>query len=156
MKYWVILIVMVMMTSCGFPGRGDFSYPVAGKYMLYRNSAHMIFVAPMEGWNGKAPVIKEKVIEIAWNNKYIVAKKQDLTRRSSNNVKDSYMEPVPNKYSYWILDAEELKVFGPLSPEEMDKMKSSLGINLVLKDVYSYNWMFRVLIFLHSVSLKSS
>jgi hypothetical protein len=71
--------------SGGFgPGMQDFDCPVAGQYKLVRSSAHQITVVPANAWSQNAPIIPAKVVEIVWDDTFVLAKQQQLRRRDSN------------------------------------------------------------------------
>jgi hypothetical protein len=141
---WLILLALsATIFGCDFgfgPGMQDFDYPVAGNYKVFRSSAHQIKVVPSGGWSQNTPIIPTKVVEIAWDQTFVLVKQQQLRRRSPNNPQDTYEEPDPGKYAYWILDTSLPKVYGPLTAEEFRDKRAEMKINkaLTLRDVYSY------------------
>lgn len=122
------------------PGAQDFAYRLAGDYFLYRTSAHQVEVSPKEGWGDKTPRIAPKVIEVAWDERYVLAKQQALKRRSPDNPQDTYEEPAPGVFHYWILDTKTPQVIGPFSKEGFEEKRKALGIpdTLILRNVASY------------------
>ena len=146
-----VLVVLGVVVFCIFmmwirhltlgPGVQDFTYKLSGGYMLSRSSANTIMVIPKNGsWNDTIPTIPEKVIEIAWDKHFILAKRQGLQRRSPENPNDTYMEPDDSVFDYWILDVSLPKVYGPLTREEFENKRMELFVSneLVLKDIYQY------------------
>lgn len=122
------------------PGIQDFTYGLSGDYELVRSSAHTIMVVPVDGWNNEIPIIPEKVLEIAWNKQFILAKRQGLKRRSPDNPNDTYMEPDDSVFDYWILDTTIPQVYGPLTLEEFKNKRTELSVpdELILQDLYQY------------------
>ena len=118
----------------------DFNFPVAGDYELCRTSGHQISVTPSGGWSDDTPIIPVKVVEIAWDDTFVLAKQQHLIRRSPSNPTDTYEEPDPGKFSYWILDTSLPKSFGPLTLEAFNETRAQLEISdeLTLRDVYDF------------------
>lgn len=137
-----ILILICCVEGCDIPGPGaaDFSTNLAGDYFLQRSSAHEVHITPSSGWSPETPIIPTKVIECAVDRHFVLAKRQGLKRRSPNNPADTYEEPDPYVFDYWILDTNAPRVFGPLDIEQFNRMKHEFGISesTVLKDVYSF------------------
>ncbi|MHC4120820.1 MAG: DUF3997 domain-containing protein [Planctomycetota bacterium] len=121
------------------PGAGDFSAKLCGDYYVRRTSAHQIHVSP-NSWTPDTPRIPPKVVKLGHDDRFIIAEQNHLKRRSPNNPNDTYMEPNPGVYSYWILDVSIPKAFGPFSRDDFDKKRGELGVpnDLAMKGVYSY------------------
>lgn len=146
--------IMFILTGCFGPGALDYSYDVAGDYQLVRSSAHEIKVTPKSGWTEDTPIIPSKVVEIAWDKKFVIAKQQGLKRKYPDNPDNTYMEPDENVINYWILDTEKPygplnekeknllkpKIYGPFNKEQFKEQRSLLKVPevLILKDVKSY------------------
>lgn len=139
------LLFTVLLSGCGDidfaigPGMSDFSAPLCGKYHLIRSSAHTIKVSPMS-YGSSTPIIPVKVVELGHDSRFVIAKQNVLRRRSPDNPQDTYMEPDPGNFQYWILDTKTPEVYGPLTKEAFDKKRKELGApNAIrMKDVYSY------------------
>ena len=135
-----ILYLAFMFSNLGFgPGSEDFSVRLAGGYWLNRDSAHAIFISPQE-WDSATPVIASKVIACAVDRNLILAKRQGLRRRDSSTPNDTYEEPAPGVFDYWILDAKTPKVYGPMTLAQFNIKRKALGVpdTVTLKDVYSF------------------
>ena len=68
--------------TMGFgPGLADYSYDLPGGYWLVRSSVHEISITPKEGYDPEnpPPIIPAKVAEIAFDDRYILAKQYNLT-----------------------------------------------------------------------------
>lgn len=83
-------------------------------------------------------IVPPKVVEVAWNEDYILAKQLELVidPNSHNNI------PIPDdkKDFYWIIVTESGEVFGPLTFEQFNTKKEELGIpnDLILKNVEEF------------------
>lgn len=122
------------------PGMSDFEAPACGGYSIWRTSAHEISVVPKDGWNASTPIIPTKVIECDFDNRFVIAKRQGLKRRSPNDPNDTYEEPDSSVFDFWILDTSLPKVFGPLSGSEFNRLRLEMKVptTLRLKDVYHF------------------
>src|SRR5262245_19313022 len=84
-----------LILSCGFQ---DYHYEMCGGYCVVRSSAHDVIVAPKLGestWASRDPTaIPAKVVEVAWGDRFILAKRQHLTRAASGRSD----EPVAGHY----------------------------------------------------------
>ena len=121
------------------PGLQDFSAPLGHGYFIHRTSSHQIIIAP-QSWSPDTPVIPTKVIELANDDRFVIAKQQLLERRSPKNPNDTYEQPKPNGFQYWILDLQTPIVYGPLTDEKFKTERSRLSVAtaLQLHDVYDY------------------
>lgn len=121
------------------PGAADFSATLPHGYFIHRTSAHQVMVAPL-GCDESTPVIPAKIVELDHDDTWVIAKQQALRRRSPNAPNDTYEEPDPGVFSYWILRLSPSKVWGPLSPSEFEAKRKELAVpaSLALHDVYDY------------------
>ena len=133
----LLLSSLVFLSGCF--GSGDFSAELCGGYYVYATSAHQIHVSP-SSWNSETQRIPVKVVELGHDDRFIIAKQNHLKRRRPNDPGDTYMEPNPGVYSFWILDTSIPKAHGPLTKDDFDKRRIELGVpnELEMKDVYSY------------------
>ncbi len=139
MRAIAIVSLIACTAGCGLGGSADFRAKLAGEYSIYRSSSHQISITP-EGWSDDTPIIPTKVIECAVDRHFILAKRQGLKRRNPNDPNDTYEEPDPNVFDYWILDTVAPKVYGPLDTAQYKSMRQELGVteSTELKDVYSF------------------
>jgi hypothetical protein len=122
---------LIPMLGCGLgPGTLDYSYEMSGGYEVFRSSAHLIDIT-LE----RRIVVPAKIVEVAWDESFILAKQQLLKDRG-----DGYEYPIPNRYDYWILDVKGRSVLGAFTEEEFKAKRTKLGVdqNLVLKSVEDY------------------
>lgn len=143
-----VIIIATFLSGCkelvmGLgPGAQDYSYEVGTGYKLIRSSAHMIQILPVGGndLTNPKPEINSKVVEIAWNERYVLAKQIGLKLQHPNNPNNTYEIPDNSIVSYYILDTVELRLYGGYTLEEFNKEKTTLEISeeLILKDVNRY------------------
>ncbi|MCG8540198.1 MAG: DUF3997 domain-containing protein, partial [Clostridia bacterium] len=127
---------------CFGPGPADFSVDLPGGYQLIRLSAHNIKIEPKGGIKGEdyheIPTIPTKVVELAFNDRYILAKRFSLkiNPESSNGSRI----PDESKELYYILDALDMVLYGPYDIKQFNEKRKELNINkdIKLKDVKSY------------------
>jgi len=144
-RHLLLLLSAILFTGCDShdfaigPGHSDFSSPLVGGYSLYRTSAHSVWITP-GGYTDETPIIKEKVVECAVFGQFILAKRQGLKRRSPNDPKDTYEEPDPNVFDYWILDTSVPEVYGSFDIEGFEARKEQLGIDqsVILQPINSF------------------
>src|SRR6185312_2404831 len=85
------------------------SYEVSGGYQVFRSSSHNICVIPK--LDSSSQIIPSEVVEIAWDNSFILAKQQDSSR-----------------FNYWILDLKGPTLLGPFADEDFRTKRAELGI----------------------------
>lgn len=129
--------IMLLLSSCeggGIgPGIEDYEYPVGTGYEVFRSSGHQIVVI-QEGGGGTKPMIGAKVVQVAWNDRYVLAKQYGLKRANSTN---NYMIPDETVVNYYILDTIDLVLYGGFTWKEFEEKKADLNIpdELVLRNV---------------------
>jgi hypothetical protein len=132
-------LLLVLAAACEplGPGPEDFQYPLAGEYLLFRSSAEQIQISP-ESYGSKTPIIAPKVVEVAWSDRFILAKRQALKARGGFPG-DDLQVPVDGKFDFWILDTAAPKVYGPFDEPAFRARRAELGVptGLRLKDVYA-------------------
>lgn len=144
-NYIIFIIIAILLTGCGDlmvgPGLTEYEYDVGDKYKLITISAHQVVVIPKDlTLNSYLPRIEAKVTKIAWDEKFIIAEQLGFKRKYPDNPNNTYMEPDESKMSYWILNVEESKLFGPFSKDEFVKQREGLEVpkKLELKDTKYY------------------
>lgn len=139
-KLLITLIISSILLSSGCAGLGDYDITLPDGYSVIRTSAHMIKICKQEDEESWGEVlIPAKVVEVAWNDKYILAKQLGL-KRNTDNPNSSYEIPDGTQVYYWILEMTTQKKFGPFSEKEFIEKKRELKIsdNVILKSVDSY------------------
>jgi hypothetical protein len=145
MRAIVIAVVVLLQIGCRpfpgpqFAGQADFEATLPHGYQLWRSSARQIAV---ERGSSVGTGIPPKVVELGHNDDFIIAKQNHLRRRNEGIPGDTYEEPNPGVFSFWILDLRkaDAELIGPLSEDEYSAKCSELGVpsDLKLRDVYDY------------------
>jgi hypothetical protein len=115
------------------PGVLDFSADLPGNCYIWRSSAHQISV---EG-NIEIP---PKIIELDHDQKHLIVKRQLLKRRTPQNANDTYMEPDPGAYEYYIAEFASGTLYGPFDSIQFEgeRLRLEVSPKLQLHDVYDY------------------
>lgn len=120
---------------------GPYDIKLPNGYSLISSSAHNLTLNKQIDENnlGEA-IIPAEIVQIAWDDNYILTKQLGLKRRNPNNINDTYEIQDESKVSYWILEIESGTVYGPLNDKEFIEKKKELSIaaNTVLKNLYDY------------------
>ena len=103
----------------------DFAAPLVGNYQLVRTSAHQVTIVPIGAWGEGTPTIPSKVVEVAFDDRFILAKRQHLKPRPNS----AYGEPVAGEFDFWILDTGDPKAYGPFDEAEFGVKRQELGIS---------------------------
>jgi len=84
--------------------------------------------------------IPSKVVELGWNEKWGLVKRQHL-QFISDAPQAVLVSPVEGSYDYWIIDFQAEQLYGPLNKSEFDITKEKLdisdGIKMADPDQYS-------------------
>lgn len=129
--------LFIFLISCA--GLADFDIDLSDGYTIIRRSGHdVVIVTRINEYMFSNDIVPPKVVEVAWNEDYILAKQLELVidPNSHNNI------PIPDdkKDFYWIIVTESGEVFGPLTFEQFNTKKEELGIpnDLILKNVEEF------------------
>ena len=142
--HWLLFVgVGLLVFGCNGlaygPGVSDFSAELSNDYFIHHTSAHQIVVAPIS-FNDETPIIPTRVIEVGYDQNFIVAKQQLLERLNPDTPNDGLLAPIPDAFQYWILDFQAEKFHGPLTLEDYRSKRTTLGVpeTIQLSSVYDY------------------
>jgi len=147
MKFIQIAIIAILSAGCeplvDFPGPGtaDFNVELVGGYELWRTSSHQVTITPKGIVTESSPMVPPKVLECGFDDRFIVAKREGLKRRSPDNSQDTYMEPDRSVVDYWIIDTKKpAKTYGPLSEADFLAKRLQLGVppSVTMKNISEY------------------
>src|SRR5262245_4446096 len=134
----VLLAVWTALTlACGLQ---DYHYEMCGGYCVVRSSAHQVVVAPKLGesaWASSDPTaIPAKVVEVAWDERFVIAKRQLLHRPDPGGIE----RPVSGSYDFWVIDTRDKVRYGPLTADEFEAKRAEVGVSpdIALRKVTSY------------------
>ena len=121
----LILISFLICCSCSDRKLGD-NYYFLPKYesidVGYPNSEAIVYKSNQE-YVFNNIIIRGDVLEINFNSKYIIAKRDPLISRDKNS----------GLIEYYIVEKKNDKIFGPLTKKDFDKKTVELNINLEFK-----------------------
>ena len=114
------------------PGVHDFSAKLIGDYGVYCTCPVRVRIY---GPNLKIPLT---VTDLAYDRRFILVKQQHLRQPPSNEAGDADGEPIPGKYSYWIVNVTQQTCYGPIDEEQFAAKRLELKVDpsLTLRDVY--------------------
>lgn len=127
--------LIIIIVSSGCAGLGDFEFDVAGGYKLLRINALQVVVLKEGVGYQKGMYIPPKVVEVAWNDRFVIAKQLGFT-----DIPGKGPMPDEMKVGYWILDTAVKKAHGPYNLEDFEKNRQLLGVSpdIILKNVQKY------------------
>ncbi|SEC23780.1 Protein of unknown function [Maribacter dokdonensis] len=121
----LILISFLICCSCSDRKLGD-NYYFLPKYesidVGYPNNEAIVYKSNQE-YVFNNIIIRGDVLEINFNSKYIIAKRDPLISRDKNS----------GLIEYYIVEKKNDKIFGPLTKKDFDKKTVELNINLEFK-----------------------
>ena len=119
-----------------FTDSRDIVIQLPNEYKYYCVSEHICKIS-LDNYSSDAAILPAKIIELAYNDRYVVAKQYGLELSAPDYI---FSRPNKNEVYYWILDTEERTRFGPYDNlSEFEQKKTELNISsLKLKGVGSY------------------
>jgi hypothetical protein len=130
----VIAFVLLVIGLSNFgPGVEDYTYQLVAPCDLGRSSAYQVSIY-CDDMNEYIPA---DVTTLGWNNDYIVATTNPVTKTDPNNPNCVNCDPDTSTTYWWIMDLKNKTLYGPLnSQQEFNDKESQLGItNLPLWSV---------------------
>ncbi|WP_282942172.1 DUF3997 domain-containing protein [Paenibacillus sp. RC67] len=128
---------MTFLLTSGCAGLGDYDISLPGGYSVVRTSAHQVTISRQvsEGVWGER-VVPAKVVQIAWDERYILAKQVGLMN-DPMRTNSSYQIPDESVVGYWIIDIQTDETRGPMTEEDFAARRKQDGISdsLILKTI---------------------
>jgi hypothetical protein len=119
--------------GCSVDPMGGFDRALVAGYHLRCTSGGQNEITNVD--DNRLPGVPDQVVEIAWNERFILAKQQRLKPRG-DFPGDEVPVPVPGKFNYWIIDTARTNRYGPLSESEFNERATFLGqSSLKLKSI---------------------
>ena len=114
------------------PGMHDFSATIVGDYGVHCTGPERVWI---DGPNLKVPLT---VAELAYDQRFILVKQQHLRQPPLNEAGDADGEPIPGKFSYWIVNVTQRTCYGPFDEEQfaIKRLELKVDPSLTLRDVY--------------------
>jgi hypothetical protein len=122
----IFALLVIGLTTLG-PGVADYKYQLTGDCYLGRTSAYDISIY-CDDMNQYIPA---DVTTLGWNNSYIVATTNPVTKTDPNNPNCIDCDPDTSTTYWWITDVGKKTVYGPLDSQEFNSKDNQLGITKV-------------------------
>lgn len=130
-------LTLLLVTSCGIDsGSGDYEYSLPNGYFVFATSTHQVSILHKDLAFLEVPA---KVVEIGWNEQFILARQQLLKKRGDFSG-DDFQVPDVGKYQFWIIDLTGTNRIGPLNAQAFAEKKKELGVpsGIKLKKASAY------------------
>ncbi|WLR44452.1 DUF3997 domain-containing protein (plasmid) [Bacillus carboniphilus] len=130
-NHLLTITILILLTSCA--GVGDYEISLGGNFELVRaNNKHV-----MVTYNSDLSpiIIPAKVVEINYNNDYIIAKQLGMKADEEDPDFEILDETDVN---YWIVEKNAITAIGPLNEEDYKLKLEKLNIDLELKPAKSF------------------
>lgn len=89
--------------------------------------------------NRNKKIIPEKVVELAYNDNYILVKQFKLKEKYPGDIKRTVKIPDESEAYYWIIDIKNEEIYSKYTEEEFENKKEELNIKeLELKPTIKY------------------
>ncbi|PGZ99434.1 hypothetical protein COE51_09095 [Bacillus pseudomycoides] len=136
MKRFIIVCSLIFLTSC----TTDFNpshYSVGDEYELTKVSGNALELFPKADALYASQYIPPEIVEIAWNDTYILAKQIEKTDDPNNPDASVTNRATEN---YWIIDLKNNRRFGPYTKKQFEEQKQEFRIpkQLQLQNVNTY------------------
>ena len=120
---WILCCATAWMFGCSKdPLVSDFEMPLTNGYYLIQTAPDLTEVYQQE--IGSRVGIPAKVVEIAWNEELILAKRQVLTNRGKFPG-DTVTIPAPGQFDWWVVNMSEKQRYGPMGEADfLTKIRS--------------------------------
>lgn len=146
-KYLIITLLIVNIKGCviGSP-KSDYKMKLVQNYELWKVNNNRIVIGTTDGDGVLDSNIKGKVIELDYNDEYIIARsiptyKADEKDFSNLQEKDKYIESIPEKdYEFWIIAVENNIGYGPFNEENFNKKRNEILVpkSMALEKLENY------------------
>ncbi|CAI8791535.1 lipoprotein [Bacillus cereus VDM021] len=134
MKRLMTVIAIILLTGCT-ANSSHSAYTINEEYELINTSGNAFELFPKQDAVYATQYVPAKIVEIAWDDIYIIAK-QIEEKSDPNNPESS----ITNKRSehYWIIDMNNNRRFGPYNEKQFQEQKEAFRISEQLQTVETY------------------
>lgn len=115
----LIILGISVISNLGTHSSTDTALKINNKYSLNRTSAHSVNLTDIEELTF---AIKPNIEEFNYDKDFIIATRSSISK----------------DVSYWIIDMEKNKTYGPMDEEKFKIKKSELSVELKLKKVSEF------------------
>lgn len=136
MKRFIIFCSFILLASCSTDSKHS-HYSVGDEYELINVTSDALELFPKSDALYASQFIPSKIVEIAWNDSYILAKQIEQTDDPNNPDASITNQAIEN---YWIIDLKNNRRFGPYTKKQFEEQKQEFRISeqLQLQNVKTY------------------
>ncbi|PEZ10349.1 hypothetical protein CN326_02145 [Bacillus sp. AFS018417] len=136
MKRFIIVCSLVFLTSCA-TNFNPSHYNIGDEYELINVSGNALELFPKTDALYASQYIPPEIVEIAWNDNYILAKQTEQTDDPNNPDASITNQATEN---YWIIDLKNNRRFGPYTKKQFEEQKQEFRLpeQLQLQSVKTY------------------
>ncbi|PFA24115.1 MULTISPECIES: DUF3997 domain-containing protein [Bacillus cereus group] len=134
MKRLMTIISIILLTGCTVNSNHS-AYTINDEYELIKTSGNAFELFPKQDAVYATQYVPAKIVEIAWDDLYIIAK-QIEDKSNPNNPESS----ITNKQNeqYWIIDMNNNRRFGPYNEKQFQEQKEAFRISQQLQNIEVY------------------
>lgn len=128
------IIAIILLAGCTVNSSHS-AYTINDEYELIKTSGNAFELFPKQDAVYATQYVPAKIVEIAWDDLYIIAK-QIEDKSNPNNPESS----ITNKQNeqYWIIDMNNNRRFGPYNEKQFQKQKEAFRISQQLQNIEVY------------------
>ncbi len=128
------IISIILLTGCTVNSNHS-AYTINDEYELIKTSGNAFELFPKQDAVYATQYVPAKIVEIAWDDLYIIAK-QIEDKSNPNNPESS----ITNKQNeqYWIIDMNNNRRFGPYNEKQFQEQKEAFRISQQLQNIEVY------------------
>ncbi|PEY41496.1 hypothetical protein CN354_06705 [Bacillus cereus] len=134
MKRLMTVIVIILLTGCA-ANSSHSAYTINDEYELIKTSGNAFELFPKQDAVYATQHVPAKIVEIAWDDLYIIAKQ--IEDKSDPNNPESSITNKQNEH-YWIIDMNNNRRFGPYNEKQFQEQKEAFRISQQLQSVEVY------------------
>ncbi|MFD0770879.1 DUF3997 domain-containing protein [Bacillus sp. CGMCC 1.60114] len=136
MKRFIIVCSLIFLTSCT-TNFNPSHYSVGDEYELINVSGNALELFPKTDALYASQYIPPEIVEIAWNDTYILAKQTEKIDDPNNPDASVTNQTTEN---YWIIDLKNNRRFGPYTKKQFEEQKQEFRIpkQVQLQNVKTY------------------
>ncbi|MBD8501227.1 DUF3997 domain-containing protein [Paenibacillus arenosi] len=124
----MFLVTFSILQGCIGPGISDFEIKLSGGYSVLRTEPNRVIISLQEADDiFGSPVVGTKVVQVGWNEDYIVAKQVGL-KLDPNATNEHMMILDDSRTNFYILDLNNKKKYGPLHETSYAEQRKKLKV----------------------------
>ncbi len=135
LKRLMTVIAIILLTGCTTNSNSHSAYTINDEYELVKTSKNAFELFPTQDAVYATQYVPAKIVEIAWDDIYIIAKQ--IEEKSDPNNPESSITNRQSEY-YWIIDMNNNRRFGPYNEKQFQEQKEAFRISEQLQAIETY------------------